>query len=276
MSRLMVFLLALSTSLLSTLSLSAYAERDEGDSPFISTELNNLPYEREWVNTLRRESSTQFNPERLQLVHCDEVSGNCLFRSSLPQKGNDFAYGELRQAMQSAYRARMGASLPARFELVDISLLNWFTDAKELQLEKQYFRMNPEKGRFKHHAIYGALSSPNAYPETMKNWLEVLPSMGEISALEDDLGYLISTVNDKPQMVVVHCRAGHDRTGEVVAAFQMRYLGMSHREAFAKANATKGHPGKPLPINPLSRNGLMWYAYYLRDVMGISTVGDIE
>ena len=271
MYRIMVFMLALSTSLLSVLSLPVYAARDESDSPFVSTELNNLPYDREWINTLRRESGAQFNPQRLQLVHCDEVSGNCLFRSNLPLKGNSFAYNELRQAMQAAYRTRMGAALPAQFELVDISLLNWFTDAKELQLEKQYFRMHPERGRFKHHAIYGALSSPNTYPETMKNWLEILPSMGEISELEDELGYLISTVNDKPQMVVVHCRAGHDRTGEVVAAFQMRYLGMSYQEAYTKANATKGNP-----INPLSHYGLMWYAYYLRDVMAISTVGDID
>nr|WP_281417028.1 dual specificity protein phosphatase family protein [Kistimonas asteriae] len=173
--------------------------------------------------------------------------------------------------MRKVYRTRFGSSLPARFELVDVSLLNWFTDAQALQVEQKYFRQYPARGRFIHHAIYGALSSPDAYPDTIKDWLEVLPSMGEINDLQDDLGHMISTVQDRPQMVVVHCRAGHDRTGEVIAAYQMRYLGMSYREAYAKANAVAKRP-----LNPLSRYGLMWYAYYLKDVLGISSVGDIE
>ncbi len=250
---------------------SAFAARDESDSPFINTEINNLPYEREWLNILEREKHAPFKPDRLRLVYCDDVSGNCLFRSNLPVTNAKFAYDDLVQSMRRAYRARIGLSLPMRFELVDVSLLNWFTDSQALQIEQGFFKLHPEKGKFVHHAIYGAISSPEAYPESIKEWLEIVPSMGEINDLQNTLGDMINTVHDQPQMIVVHCRAGHDRTGEVIAAFQMRYLNMSYQEAYAKANAVAGRP-----LNPLSRYGLMWYAYYLRDVLGISTVGDIE
>ncbi len=268
--RLLLLILSIFNMFLITTS-SALAARDESDSPFVNTEINNLPYDREWLNILKREKHASFEPDRLRLVYCDDVSGNCLFRSNLPVAGGNFAYNDLIQSMRKAYRARFGFSLPMRFELVDVSLLNWFTDSQALQIEQSFFRLHPEKGKFIHHAIYGAISSPEAYPESIKDWLETLPSMGEINNLQNDLGDMINTVQDKPQMIVVHCRAGHDRTGEVIAAFQMRYLNMSYQETYAKANAVAGRP-----LNPLNRYGLMWYAYYLRDVLGISTVGDIE
>ena len=254
----------------SLLPLQTYAH-DEQKSPFVSTEVNNLPYDRGWLDILKREKGTSFKDERLKLVYCNDVSGNCLFRSNVPVKDGAFAYDHLVQAMQSAYEGRYGKPLPEKFELVDVSLLNWFTDAEAIKIEQNYFKHNPEKGRMIHHPIYGALFSPSMYPEMLQDWLEQIPSFGEIGSLEDNLGQIVSTAGDRPQMVLVHCRGGHDRTGEVIAAYQMRYLGISYRTAYAQANAAaKG------VISPYSRNGLEWYAYYLRDVLGIHTVGEID
>lgn len=254
----------------SLLPLQLYAH-DEQKSPFVSTEVNNLPYERGWLDFLKREKGSVFKEDSLKLVYCNDVSGNCLFRSNLPIKNGRFAYDDVVQAMQSGYEVRYGASLPEKFELVNVSLLNWFTDSEAIKIEQNYFKKNPDKGRMIHHPIYGALFSPAMYPEMLQDWLEQMPSFGGIGSLEDNLGQIVSTAGDRPKMVLLNCRDGYGRTGSVTASYQMRFLGISYRTAYVQANAA----AKGL-INPYSRYESEWYAHYLRDVLGIHTIGEIE
>lgn len=71
-------------------------------------------------------------------------------------------------------------------------------------------------------------------------------------------------------IIYVHCEAGFDRTGEVIAAYQLRYQGNSYNQAYRNAVKVAGRN-----IRAFSKHGLQWYAYYLREVERLPTIGDI-
>lgn len=56
-----------------------------------------------------------------------------------------------------------------------------------------------------------------------------------------DLIKLLDTFRDAKRPMLVHCRAGVDRTGEASAIFQMLYMGKSKTEALEMLSAKYGH-----------------------------------
>lgn len=85
-----------------------------------------------------------------------------------------------------------------------------------------------------------------------------------------DLKTGLDTDEKKPLVIYVHCEAGFDRTGEVIAAYQLRHQGKSYHQAYQNAVEVAGRQ-----ISSFSKHGLQWYAYYLREVEKVPTIGDI-
>lgn len=69
----------------------------------------------------------------------------------------------------------------------------------------------------------------------------------------------------------MHCNAGKDRTGEAAACYLMQYKGYSYEEAI-KLDFNIAERS----VEERELNAIRWYAFYLRDIEKISTIGSIE
>ena len=101
-------------------------------------------------------------------------------------------------------------------------------------------------------------------------------------AFPDKLHQLIQSLQqakeqayDKPTALYVHCAAGVDRTGEVIACYQMLVNGKSYKAALAEAEdfaqTTSGDP-----FSKYNAWAIKLYAYFLKEHEDIKTIGDID
>ncbi|MGY4534167.1 hypothetical protein ACVW0Y_003305 [Pseudomonas sp. TE3786] len=217
-------------------------------------------------------AGSSFSPELVHLVDHDSNTGNFLFRGNMPISNKAFSYQQLVAAMRNA---SPGVPLPDKVYLIDVSLVNSINpaEAADLKIEQGFWQQNPTLGKLINHPVYGSITSPNDYPSALRKRLEKIPTISRIDDLVVDLQALLKM----PQMsgvtlaIYVHCEAGKDRTGEVAAAYAMKYLGSSYAKAYANANAIAKRA-----ISQFSRNELQWYAYYLKDVRKVPSIGPIN
>jgi hypothetical protein len=214
----------------------------------------------------------KFTPELVSLLATDAGSGNYLFRGNMPIDGNEFSYNQLRAAMK---KAAPGGVLPEQYFLIDISLVNSINpnEAADLAIERQFWKVNSHLGQVINHPVYGSLTSPNDYPEQVRKKLERIPTLSSTDVLLENIQSLLlaNQANAQPLVLYIHCEAGKDRTGEVAAAYAMKYQGSSYLDAYANAKRIAGRD-----LSSFSRNELQWYAYYLREVQNVQTIGDIR
>lgn len=208
----------------------------------------------------------------VQLVTKNTLTDNVLFRGNLPisHSTEKFQYDNLVTRLEQA-AATAGATLPENYTIIDISLINELTpeEAKNLSTEKEFWRAHPTLGYLINHPIYGAFTSPNTYPKATRKSLERY-SLDHLNKLITEIHEKLISQNEHPLLLYVHCEDGKDRTGEVIAAYSMRYLEVSYKDALNNANDIAGRK-----IRRFSKHGIQWYAYYLRDVLDIPTIGPI-
>lgn len=213
---------------------------------------------------------SDFEPGLVSLISQD--SGNYLFRGNMPISNKTFRYKELRASLE---QAAPGKVLPKEIYLVDISLINSINpnEAADLEIETSFWKTNSTLGRLINHPVYGSLTSPNDYPKKVRRQLEKIPTLSNTDVLLENIHSLLQSrqLNGVPLVLYIHCEAGKDRTGEIAAAYAMKYQQSSYADAYANAKRiAKRDLGKN------SRNELQWYAYFLKDIKKVSTVGDIR
>lgn len=213
-----------------------------------------------------------FNPALVSLINQDAASGNFLFRGNMPLTNNGFAYDQLVAALK---KASPGHNLPEQFYLVDISLINSINpqEAGDLKIEKAYWQQHTSNGQLINHPIYGSLTSPNDYATDARKKLEKIPTLSNTDVLLERIQSLLlaSQQSGLPLVVYIHCEAGKDRTGEIAASYEMKYLARSYSDAYTNAKRIAKRD-----ISGFSRNELQWYAYFLKDVQNVPTIGDIR
>ena len=161
--------------------------------------------------------------------------------------------------------------MPKDTLILVVSLINPFTEKKLLQIEEQYAEKNPDAIRLYHHPVYGALSSPDLYPQMFKDFMLYAPVLDEVNELTPKIKQWMIMGRSRPKAIYVHCLVGSDRTGVVIGTYQMQYRGMSYQNAMAEAEEVAGRP-----LKLLKQRGFKWMAYYLRDHIGVQTVGNIK
>lgn len=216
--------------------------------------------------------ATKFNPELVRLLDYNTDTGAFLFRGNMPVANNALVYQQLLTAMR---KASPGTPMADKVFVVDISLVNEVipAEANDLKIEKNFWQQNPTLGKLINHPVYGSLTSPNDYPSAVRKQLEKIPTVSKIDDLLLDLQALLKTpqMSGIPLAIYVHCEAGKDRTGEVAAAYAMKYQGVSYAAAYANANLIAERD-----ISKYSKNELQWYAYYLKDIKKLPTIGPIK
>ena len=220
----------------------------------------------------QNETGGNFKPERVHLVAYNEQTGNYLFRGNMPLNSETFAYDELLGIMNVRSQEELGALLPESVKIIDVSLVNSIEKSEKRHLEKErsFFAQNPELGEVINRPIYGI---PISVRHTHRKWRKHFSKKWGKDKLESLINNLSTWLNknqDIPVIIYVHCEAGFDRTGEVIAAYQLRFQGKSYHEAYQNAVEVAGRN-----ISSFSKHGLQWYAYYLREVTRLPTIGDI-
>jgi|APAra7269096714_1048519.scaffolds.fasta_scaffold10404_5 hypothetical protein len=262
-------LAASALSLLPWLPGCAGDDKDEGDRPS-----SGQPPSDEDRDRLARSygdehlTSQQLDPRMVRLVARGVDTPHLLMRGNAPIDGDRFEYDALIDALRQA----AGDAWPARFRIVDVSLMNEIAEATAVDAERRYWAAHPGRGRFIHHPLFGALSDPADYPAFLRLMIERWSGLDRMGDLLRQLQALLQTPTGDgiANVVFVHCRAGRDRTGQAIASYGMRYLGRSYREAIADAEQVAGRA-----LVRFSRYGIAWYAHQLADRDQVPTIGPI-
>ncbi len=158
-------------------------------------------------------------------------------------------------------KATAPTTIPDPHLFVDFSLLTKFREEGIAFDIEDHFFMNNSAGNLVHYELHKLL---------MKGL--VLRDVGPIyDQVVTDLHQRLLSTGNSPRIIYLHCKAGIDRTGAVIAGYAMRYLGYSYNEAIA-INISQGLNRAP---DHYSTIGIKYYARYLRDTIGIKTIGKI-
>lgn len=242
----------------------SYQELSTDEETFLSTEGLATSYQ--------NETGGNFKPKRVHLVAFNEKTGNYLFRGNMPLNSETFAYDELLGVINSHTLEKLGTSLPETVRIIDVSLVNSIekSEKKHLEKERSFFSQNPDLGEVINRPIYGI---PISVKHTHRKWRKHFSKKwgrDKLDNLVTNLNVWLDKDEEHPVIIYVHCEAGFDRTGEVIAAYQLRYQGKSYNQGYQNAVEVAGRN-----ISSFSKHGLQWYAYYLREIERLPTIGDI-
>jgi hypothetical protein len=206
-------------------------------------------------------------------VDYSKATNNFLFRGNLPVDGQNFDYDSLVSYLRNV----ASPSLPATFKIVDVCLLWQFIpkDFIPLEVEKIYWKANPDKGWFINEPIFGSLLPPPA-DATERNLEEDIGGATLYDHHDDHVQSIKSLLDNSGDnakgeniAIYIHCDAGKDRTGEVTAAYEMTYLGKSYKTVMTESQQVAGRE-----INVLNQHAIKWYAYHMQSK--IPTIGQID
>ena len=200
----------------------------------------------------------------------DQVGNNLLYRGNIPLDKKQFALVDVLDSMVSENSQKTPVNkalvapnaLPELNYFVDFNLLTKLNpkEKADFNVEKNFFSKNQGLGKIIHHDV-DALFIHGIVTGTVGKLVDQVIT---------DLRTQVSKPEDTPRIIYVHCEAGLDRTGAVIAGYAMRYLDYSYVDALA-LNATLGLRDP----NSSAELAIKLYAIYLNGVIGIETIGDI-
>ena len=200
----------------------------------------------------------------------DKSNNTYLFRGKLAHRNSEFQYESLRDNFQKSL-SDLGEILPKDFGLLCISFLN-STEWKKCNVEAAWFRVNSCKGYLWRYPLFGSFIDPRYLPEKIR--IAIIHSDPDgLQFFMNQLNCLLKEETYKERLLIIymHCNAGKDRTGEAAACYLMQFRGVSYRNA---VNESREIANRELKM--MSLNAIRWYAFYLRDVKGVLTVGRID
>ena len=185
----------------------------------------------------------------IRVALIDKVGDNLLFRGSdAVIRGKAFAIDELVERMKEAAQKNK-IPFPKEFYLVDVSLLS--IERGSLEIEERFFADNAHRGEFVNIPVFGILPSSgvNKYLASLSAFVNGISGLDngsisfDIKAVETIRRQLTRRDKSIPIIVYVHCMAGCDRTGEVVAEYRLKFKkDISLAQAVEMNNKECGRP----------------------------------
>lgn len=214
-------------------------------------------------------SSGDFSPSMLYLL--DQGKNLFFFRGNIPEINGAFCYSDLTQGMIT-YLSNMGITINSTdLKLIDVSLLNYHSDASKIQIEQEWFIRHPETGYFLLHPLHGSAINPGFVPEKIRNYILEHLDIDGLKVLMLKLKNLVDAQYPTNFCIYIHCEQGKDRAGEASACYLMQYKGYSYKDAIALDTKIAQRP-----IHTNEQNGVRWYAFYLRDIEHLPWIGVID
>lgn len=263
--------------LLVVVSLSVVACKDVGvdQGPQNCCGLINSPYTKDTEPMFAKERPVkipdsfytnekgEFSPHSVQIV--DMIGQNILVRGNLPVLNGQFAYKELKERIDELLHKKHGRALSPDFLLIDISYLQ----LGEFSVEHEWFKKNPRFGCYWNRPIIGALISPDKFPKDIRQTYYEMPGMVELNLFVEKVHQLMTANCGRQVVVYGHCHSGRNRTGEFMACYRMKYMGMSYKEVVEANQKLMGN------IHDINTNAIKWYALFLREKEGMKSIGKI-
>jgi len=171
--------------------------------------------------------------EQSRIKVIDNIGENYLIRGSNPFVNKlgekSFSYHDLKKQLNLAI-IKNGKSPIDDFYLIDINLLNLDGYFQTLD-EEIFFKKNPQLGVVKKYSQISPLlllmgfSDIEFVQEISKNYHQNTDKI--LQQIYQDL----NIQKNKPVVIYVHCNAGRDRTGFVIASYRMKYLNQNLSQA---------------------------------------------
>jgi hypothetical protein len=159
---------------------------------------------------------------------------------------DDFVYDQIKSRF-----LQLVPQLPSSFYLVDVSLLGFQGEEPDIEAERLFFAANPALGSFVWMPLFGVNETvleaqcqkegfsreacnnptcqPNAFNESVNKAISTNSQLDQASdALISRTAWLHEMMNSAPALPTIyyyHCECGCDRTGELTAAYRMRWMG---------------------------------------------------
>ena len=209
------------------------------------------------------------------VVDYSAATGSVLLRSSgaaqllpTPSFNQSGLVAELRAACE---RARV--PFPKRYTLQTVSLLSFPQELPEYEVESAHFAAHPDQGSCAHWPLTG-LDTPVGLQEACKRCntsscatgrdafgqprnftaadrRSLAAAFGTLWATHEALGERAKTLRAwlvepvaVPRVIAVHCHHGIDRTGELVAAYEMMFKNTTLTDSLRRSAALTGRGAK--------------------------------
>jgi Tyrosine phosphatase family len=209
-----------------------------------------------------------FNPKMVYLV---DVKNNIyLFRGDMPQMNGFFDYADVT-ARITEILSEEHIQLPSNYLLIDLSFLHVPPEEFDIEVEQDWFLVNPDTGSLWLNPLHGTLIDPLYLPACVRDLMIEHYDFDGLKTLIPHIRNLMEQSAERDVVIYMHCSLGKDRTGEACACYLMQYLCYSYADAMELNDKIAGRP-----VGEIHRNAIRWYAFYLRDFLGITTVGLIE
>ncbi|MCY4418494.1 MAG: protein-tyrosine phosphatase family protein [Cytophagales bacterium] len=222
-----------------------------------------------------RASRGVFRPKRVRYV--DRFQENILFRGAYPGVEGKIVYLRLDSAMKSQTPTKK-YPYPKEKEVIFISLMNHLQEAADLHAEVQFFarKQHAPPGYVLNLPVMEAITKPEKFPKAIRYAIaKKLPTFSLIPIWTEQIRSLLIQKTQNPRIIYIHCFRGIDRTGTMVAAYQMRYMGKSYEEA-RKESTEMAKLGPREDIFFYSIWAIQWYALYLREGLNMRHIGNID
>lgn len=208
-------------------------------------------------------------PSRTKFV--DQIGNNLLYRGSLPIDSKQFVLQKVLDSMLSQGSRATPVNktlvapdtLPKSNYFIDFSLLTKVVPVEKAQynIENDFFLQNPKVGKLVHYDI-DVLFIKGLISKTVGKLIDPVVVNLHAQLSEQAVG--------SSRIIYVHCEMGVDRTGALISGYAMRYLKYSYKDALAlNAKLQLRNP------NNFAQLAIKLYAKYLKDIIGIKTIGDI-
>lgn len=199
---------------------------------------------------------------------------NYLFRGNEPKilvNGTAVVAYELLKTYLASSAKKSGFQLPDDYYLLDLKYIYIPQDPIErpdVSLEKAFFKLYPNYGEIHVLDVWGDIEDPNLINVEDRIQKAITLSQWQHDNLPEyipTLRQLLYTIGNRPMVIYFHCECGCDRTGEVGAAYLMKFQNVTYEKAMAWNTAIAGRP-----ILPNHKFAVLWYCYYLNLVEGFS------
>lgn len=210
--------------------------------------------------------------------YVDSAGANFLFRGGNPVDGDDkFNYTDLHDEIISAGN-KSGVEVPRSFYLIDINLLNqvYNEDMDNLLDDFEFFDAHPNLGKLIFWDTKGSDLDPgDSLVNSNASFKKFLLNNTE-GWLNDNLVVRVDTLRELltgsgsqfgikgPIVIYVHCIAGCDRTGELIGAYQMRYMNQSWQDV----NSITGQYCSGSAISCNNYKAMKWYCLWSNEKYG--------
>lgn len=221
-----------------------------------------------FVHDFSSDSEESFKDDVLALV--DHKNNVFLLRGRLPEKDGQFAYDGLVEDIKRCI-SKHETTLSSDFKLMCISLMSHVQEHEKIEIEEKWFAAHPEKGCLWNFPIFGALINPVTLSVDAREAILRHYDIDDLKYLMTNLKTFLNTECPSDLVIYIHCALGKDRTGEVCASYLMEFKGYSYKKAVALDEKIAKRNIKTHELN-----AIRWYAFYLRDIQGVSSVGEID